>query len=75
MSWGISKKYGIPKEYCSCPYCTLEYGSAKTGDMIHEDSGLCEKCFFKKYPNARLCENFLMPQEFIEAFMPHTEHG
>lgn len=56
----ISKKWGMPKEECSCPSCGYEYGHHKTKvDSISEECSTCVKKSGYKKVNLITAEDFI----------------
>jgi hypothetical protein len=55
MRYDIVEKFGLPREYCSCPGCGQIYGHHKT--KVCQDCAECSSCCKQQDPKTNLCGN------------------
>jgi len=64
--YDIIPKFGLPREYCSCPGCGQVYGHHRTKVCNH--CGECSKCC-KDRPEENACgknQEFVEPLTFVQ---------
>jgi hypothetical protein len=53
MYYDIVEKFGLPREYCTCPGCGQLYGHHRT--KVCENCAECSSCCKEQDPMTNLC--------------------
>lgn len=62
----IIARFGLPKSYCSCPWCGRTYGTRLTGERVELSTQWCEKCFAKEHPDKVAKASFQNCDDFVK---------